>query len=254
MSQDIHLWFVGDKEEDYPFRFGAGTKIKRRTCIDNYAWEYDIAAKDNLRTDMVALAIERHDSDLLEELKARETPELYFGPGYIPNNGNGEDYKNRRLIDIVARADSFVLKYFSETFSVQCKNNEWNHCIFPDVAGVVDELIRLKSKRLKEVLLRIEKHNAEVLRTVVEITRDEIEASREDFGDTYTYEQLESVAKHFYFASNNKRAIRYSVRKTGKSFSAIIIKIDGKADNQELQKIIDSINSTYERLVDFGGR
>jgi len=223
-------------------------------CGDNYSWEYYIATKDKLRTDMVALAIERHDSDLLDELKARETPELYLGINYVPNNVGGEKYKNQRLINTVARADSFVLKYFSETFSVECKNDVWNHCIFPDVADVVDELIRLKSRQLKDVLLRIEKHNTEALKTVEEITRDEIEASREDFGDIYNYEQLEAVAKYYYFLSPNKRALRYSVRKTSKTFAAIIIKIDARIDNSELQKIIDSINTTYEKLINFGGR
>lgn len=248
------IWFVGDKKDDYPFQFGAGTKIKRRMCGDNYSWEYDIATKDKLRTDMVALAIERHDSDLLDELKARETPELYLDINYVPNSVNGEKYKNRRLIDTVARADSFVLKYFSETFSVECKNDVWNHCIFPDVADVVDELIRLKSRRLKDVLLRIEKYNAEALERVEKITRDEIDASREDFGDTYNYEQLEAVAKYYYFLSPNKRALRYSVLKTNKTFAAIIIKIDARTDNSELQKIIDSINTTYDKLINFGGR
>ena len=248
------IWFVGDEEKNYFFQFGAGTKIKRRVCSDNYSWEYDIATKDKLRTDMIALAIEKHDSDVLDELKARETPELYFGFGYIPNNGDGEKYFNQRLIDTVARADSFVLKYFSETFSVVAKNNEWNHCIFPDEASIVDELIKLKSKRLKDVLLRIEKHNTEALKTVQEITRAEIEASRPAFGDTYNDEILEKIAKNYYFISENKRAIRYSVLKTKKSFAAIIIKIDGRTENPELQKIIDGINITYDKLIDFGGR
>lgn len=247
------IWFVGDKEEDYFFQFGAGTKIKRRMCGDIFSWEYDIATKDQLRTDMVALAIEKHDWDVLGDLKARETPELYFVFGYTPNNGNGEAYFNQRLIDTVAHADPFVLRYFSETFSVVAKNNEWNHCIFPDVASVVDELIKHKSKRLKDVLLRIEKHNTEALRTVEEITRAEIEASRPDFSDTYNDEILEKIAKNYYLTSKNKRAIRYSVLKTKKSFAAIIIKINGRTENPELQKIIDSINSTYEELINFGG-
>ncbi len=248
------IWFVGDKKDDYPFQFGAGTKIKRRMCGDNYSWEYDIATKDQLRTDMVALAIEKHDRKTLEKLKARETPELYFGFGYVPNNGDGEKYKNQRLIDTVARADDSILKFFSETFSVECKDCKWNHCIFPDVAAVVDELISKKSKRLKNVLLRIEKHNIEALRTVEEITSAEIEASRPDFGDTYNDEIIEKIAKNYYFTSNNKRAIRYTVLKTKKSFAAIIVKIDGRPENSELQKIVDNINSTYEELINFGGR
>ena len=247
------IWFVKDNHDGFFYRFGAGTSVKRRKSLDNYTWEYDIATDDSLRTDMASLAIERHDYDLLDDLHARETPELYYGAGVTPRN-NTESFINTRLIDTVARSDKMVLKYFTESFSVEDDKAPWNHCIFPYISELVSELIAIKSKHLKDVLINVEKHNSVALKTVKDLVEEEMRASRPKYGDNLEEKDLKSIALHFYFTGKDKRSIRYTTLETKKSFAAVIASIEDKTGNEELDGIIDRINSTYEELVGFGGK
>ena len=171
------IWFVSDNNDGYTYRFGAGTNIKRRTVLDDYTWEYKIKTDDSLRTDMASLAIEKEDYDLLDELHARETPELYYVMKVVPQR-NTETFINTRLIDVIARSNQRILEYFTDSFAVDDDNQPWNHCIFPYVSELVSELIHIRSNHLKEVLLRIDKHNSFALETVKQMISEEVQLSR----------------------------------------------------------------------------
>ena len=247
------IWFVKDNNDGYFYHFGAGTSVKRRTNLDNFSWEYKIAEDDCLRTDMASLAIENHDYDLLDKLHARETPELYYCHG-VTSNPNTESFINERLIDVVARSDKMILQYFTDSFSVEDDQQKWNHCIFPYVQELVSKLIQLKNKYLKEVLLRIEKHNSYALSTVEEIISEEVETSRSKYGDILTENDLKTIALQFYFKGRDNRSLRYTTLETKKSFASVIVRIEDKTGNDEMDKIIGKINSIYKELVGFGGR
>lgn len=242
------IWFVKDNHDGYFYRFGAGTSIKKRRNIDDYTWEYKITKEDSLRTDMAGLAIERHDYDMLKALHARETPELYYGPGVIPNH-NTECFINERLIDVVARSDIMVLQYFTDSFSVDDPNQKWNHCIFPYVSELVSKLIQFKSKYTKEVLQRIERHNSIALSTVEKLVSEEIKKLKPKYEANLSAVDLRSIAMHFYFVGEDKHSIRYTTLETKKSFASVIVSIEEKTGNDELDKIIGNINSLYEKLV-----
>ena len=130
----------------------------------------------------------------------------------------------------------------------------WNHCIFPYISELVSELIAIKSKHLKDVLINVEKHNSVALKTVKDLVEEEMRASRPKYGDNLEEKDLRSIALHFYFTGNDKRSIRYTTLETKKSFAAVIASIEDKTGNEELDGIIDRINSTYEELVGFGGK
>lgn len=247
------IWFVKDNHDKFFYRFGAGTSVKRRKIIDNYTWEYDIATDDSLRTDMASLAIENHDYDMLDELHARETPELYYGVKVLPRN-NTESFINTRLIETVARSDKMVLKYFTESFSVEDEMASWNHCIFPYISELVRELIFIKSKHLKDVLVNVEKHNAEALKTVKDLVEEEMRASKPKYGENLGEKDLLSIALHFYFIGSDNRSIRYTTLETNKSFASVIVNIEDKTGNEELDGIIDRINAIHEELIGFGGK
>ena len=247
------IWFVGDDKSNYPYRFGAGTSIKRRVSTDQFTWEYDIKTEDSLRTDLASLAIENKDFKMLDELHARETPQLYYGAPNIPDI-NPENFLNKKMIEAVAGSGKDVLKYFTESFSVDDATAPDNHYIFPYVHVLVGELIKRKSKYLKEVLSRIEEHNKTTLDVLEKMISEETAACREKLTDRFGEENLRSIATQAFHISSDKESVRYTAYETNKSYAARIVRIDDRTGNKECDDIIDSINAMFEKIVGYGGK
>lgn len=252
MDKD-YIWFIDEeKEKNFFYQFGAGTSVKRRKCTDPFSWELYIAETDQLRTDMVRLAIENQDYDLLDKLHARETPELYQPMTYSPNDVE-RDFFNERLIDCVVHANKKVIKYFTESFSIDDKNAPNNLYIFPYVEEIVQSLLKNNSKCSVEVLCGILEHNQRALDGFNKIIKEEMEASRTDYLD-YSDEVLFKIATHFFFVSKSGLVARLNTLTTKKSFSAAAIHMDVVSKDDKMQQLINSINSVYDSIVQLGGK
>lgn len=79
-----YIWFDSREDADYIQTFGAGTSIQRREigCIDAEL-QYKLSTEDELRINLIALAADNEDLEMLNNLRARETPQLYFKAHYL---------------------------------------------------------------------------------------------------------------------------------------------------------------------------
>lgn len=78
LIKNNYIWFDSRKEDTYCMTFGAGTSIERRNPINvDTFFQYTRLQDDLLRMDIIALAVQNKDRQILDELRAREIPELY---------------------------------------------------------------------------------------------------------------------------------------------------------------------------------
>lgn len=82
-----YIWFVGADKEACFTGFGAGTSIEKATFPHPRNWnvlDAQLKMRDELRTNMIVLAIQHEDIEMLDQLHAREIPTLYQMSFYSP--------------------------------------------------------------------------------------------------------------------------------------------------------------------------
>ena len=89
LVNEKYIWFDSRKDNDYIMTFGAGTSIQRikfeerdngvfirKPDMDDL--QYKLATEDQLRMYIISFAADYDDLSMLEKLRAREIPELYY--------------------------------------------------------------------------------------------------------------------------------------------------------------------------------
>lgn len=162
-----YIWFVDNSKYDsYVLSFGAGTNIKRRDIpyIDT-ALNYEMAKCEELglRQKVIAMAIENKDFDILDSLKAREVPELYFECLCWGSRTDSRAHYNDDLIEAIVQSNNDkVLAYFSDEFQITDNQKREHSFIFPFLNEVIDKLVKLKSKKAEPIIRKAIEHNEKV--------------------------------------------------------------------------------------------
>ena len=77
---------------------------------------------------LISLACDNNDIQMLNALRARENPQLYFRAHYL--SGQHPDFNacyNERMIKHIAESDELVLNYFTDSFEIRwCKKLKYN--------------------------------------------------------------------------------------------------------------------------------
>ncbi len=120
LMDNQYIWFDSRKDNDYVQTFGAGTSIERRR-IDyiDYGLEGKLKTEDELRLSLISLAADNEDLSMLEALRARENPQLYYRAHYL--SGIHPDFDgcyNERMVKHIAASGEAVLDYFTDSFEI----------------------------------------------------------------------------------------------------------------------------------------
>lgn len=164
-----YIWFDSREGQDYiPTQsFGVGTSIERRNFPSaDSSLDMQIKTEDKLRTNIIALAVDNKDIKMLDRLRARETPQLYFRVHYV--YGKSPDFEscyNKRMVEHVAVSNEEILDYFTDTFEINAglryKNalNITHNFMFPYISKLLDLLIATNSPFAETALKKAIKHN-----------------------------------------------------------------------------------------------
>lgn len=148
-----YIWFDGRNENDYILNFGAGTSIKHRHIdICDWGLEAKMRQEDELRWNLITLAADHNDMDMLEELRARENPQMYSLSHYISKNHPKfyESY-NERMVRHIAKSSNEVLDYFTDEIEIRDRirysdGRDSKHIyMFPYISELLDFIIEENS-------------------------------------------------------------------------------------------------------------
>ena len=177
LMDNKYIWFDSGKDNDYVMTFGAGTSIQRRNIgsID-CGLQYKLATEDNLRIDLISLAVDNNDIDMLNRLRARENPQLYYRTHYLSaQHPDFDSCYNERMLKHIASSSEEVLDYFTDSFEIRDQvrykdgSNRTHVFLFPYISQLLDLLIVTKSPFAETALKKAIKYNKKTYKRLCEL-------------------------------------------------------------------------------------
>lgn len=253
------IWFVDNSKEGYGLYYGAGTSIKQNLGrFDNDTDSFiprEFHEQDRLRTQTAVLAIENGDCDVLELLRARETPEINLAFSTTPKYHDLKNSRNENLIEAIAISnDKRIIDYFTEEYVLPDKLKvEDRLFVFPFLGEVIEKLIDNKSEFAESVIRRVIEHNKNVYEKLSALIDDEYNYLQ-SIGTYGTEKELKRQIARYFKHDNSSNCVSLSIISvSSKAFVGNIIKSESNKLSSEETKYIEELNRSYYKVISLGG-
>lgn len=246
-----YISFVGDKKNEYWGTFGADSIIKRRLPQDMDLLVYKIRERDDLRTNVIALAIENEDYSILDSMKAREIPALYEGNYFYGKDLDFKKYYNPKLLEAIAKGTEKVQVYFSEEFEIETNRNAVCHYMFPYLGKLIEMVIKSDGKAAPTMLKNALHHNNSVLKGIEEVATTCAESVREYCAYMDKDEFCKTVMNDYQFHIENDTVGYHNRMIKQDGFRGIfsnVIQVKAISKDQYVMSLIEDVNRSYERI------
>ncbi len=258
-----YIWFDSRNDKEYYKTFGAGTRIERRRNyrIDNYLQD-ELLNEDYIRLEIISLALKNDDFSMLDKLRAREIPEMYYHTHYSGVSPGYEKYYNNDLVSQIAKSSNNVVEYFTEEFEINNKfmhkdDDRVNTFMYPYISELLDKLIQNNHPYMEFALKNAINHSQKTLDFIKDSITDSIESTAEIYKATYQEDQLSQLKISFIDKAtedltlyDNCHAIKYFdlFGRTGKGITTTIACVSAKSNDASINRLINELNSLYDRI------
>lgn len=258
-----YIWFDSRNDRGYYKTFGAGTSIERRRSyrIDNYLQD-ELLNEDHIRFEIISLALKNDDFGMLDKLRAREIPEMYYQTHYSGVSPEYEKYYNDELVSQIAKSSNNVVEYFTDEFEIRNKfmykdDNRVNTFMYPYISELLDKLIENNHPYMEFALKNAINHSQKILDFIKNSIADSIESMIEIYKATSQEEQLSQLRISFVDKAaedltvyDNCRAIKYFdwFGSTGKGITTIIAYVSAESNDALISGLINELNGLYDRI------
>lgn len=255
-----YIWFVGMEEKDYSVGFGAGTSIERAVLPHPENWnvlDAQLKMRDELRTHMVALAIQHGDLEMLAQLRAREIPTLYQTLPCFFTPVDCKQYYNSRLMDELAQADNKILEYFSEEFEITDRFGRMGKFSFPFLGELIERLLQAKNKFAEHMLKGAIQHNQYVYDKLSSLLEDTIQCYKQlpysDITDSAVKIRFtEEILSFLHFCEDGSLISYYqrtfNPKAKASSLSSNIVRVNATSSDTVISRRITELNELYEAI------
>lgn len=255
-----YIWFDSRKDMDYVMTFGAGTSIQRRNpyCIDDLL-QYRLSTEDQLRLDIVSLAIEHDDLQILEELRARENPQLYCKVHYSScHNLDFDSCYDEGMVQHISQASDIILNYFTDEFKIRDRikykngSNRAYTFMFPYISKLLDFLIENNSGFTETALKKSIKHNKSTYKKLCELInrlKNDEYYSREFMKNAW----IKTCKQDINFYENGdiisfRAFYTYMLTKSSDGIITNIAHVTQKAKSEIIKHLIEELNQSYDKI------
>lgn len=251
-----YIWFVGVDKKSCFTSFGAGTSIEKATFPYPKNWntlDVQLKMRDELRTHMIALAVQHKDMEMLDQLLAREIPSLYQLSFYSTKPNDCEQYYNEQLMEALTHADEKILEYFSKEFNITDRAGFPNRFLFPFIGELMERLIENKNGFVKYMLNDAIQHNQYVYDQLVPLMADALEFYTEFDCDVTSVERRNDLTKQILrdldFYDDGKLVSYYALLPgTKKGLRSNIIRINVESPDTMINRQILELNGLYDAI------
>ena len=234
------------------FNFGAESSIKTRPyetkTLENEFYENVI-----LRTQIISLAIENNDYDVLYEMKAREIPPQLTVVPYNPSLNNLYNYYDEHFIDTILRSKSKVIKYFCEEYVVECRWQKelYSVWLYPFFGELITKAVKINSKKVEILLDTAIKHNEEIYNRLKKAI---LAVAKELKVNLYRNQSFQDVIKNVlrdYYVNQEHNVVSFSYHFVANSDTILsnIIYANASSKNSEIQLKLDKLNELYSKII-----
>ncbi len=264
LTEKGYIWFDSQKDEDYVTTFGAGTSILKINFEDRgngifvrtpdmNDMEYKLATEDQLRMYMIALACDNGDPDMLEKLRAREIPGLYYMAHYLscshPDINASYNEAAKSAVKRIAKSrHKEILEYFTDSFEVRdhVKYNDSSKrkhiFVYPFISQLLDYLISYNSRFTDMALKKMIEYNNSVYDKLKKLIKNSTE------NGCYTGDSWKKELN--FYKNGNIVSFRDTYAVTG--IITNIANATKTSKNPETNKLIDELHKTYNQIRHLG--
>lgn len=246
-----YITLVSDDNGCVDYNFGARTTLKCRP-FEEKTFLHELYENKILRTQIISLALENNDYDVLHEMRAREFPpqsEIIITS--LKNISFGE-YYDQKFIETILNSKSDALQYFCEEYYVESKwQKEKFLWIFPFLNELIVEAVKKNSNKANMLLEAAIKHNEETYNALKKAILNVAKQMKDEYYINQGFKEVIASVLHHYHISKEKNVISFycyplrdSVRVTTN-----IIHADVKSKKSEIQQKIDRLNELYFQIV-----
>lgn len=280
LMENKYFWFVSDEKGNYFSDFEPGTSIERRSpqerdrilwhvsCSDN-GWQsrmplerdtlkYTLAGNDSLRRQMISLAIEHNEIEMLYQLRAREIPTLYQACYLSCKSADCESYYDENLIAHIAKASEPILDYFSEEFEIQDRCGRINKFLFPFMTNLIDLLLKNSSVYSEKMLRCSIQHNQNTYDKLKKLINDFVDNQTEyiqksiccnnkEYMGSIRDEIANRALKELDFY-NNGSFVSFRNTMTKDGFITNIVYTNEKSRDGKINSLIQEMNELYHKI------
>lgn len=247
-----YIWFVGAGEKDCFTGFGAGTIIEKAVFPYPKNWnilDVQLKMRDELRTHMIALAIQHRDMETLEQLHAREIPSLYQMSFFSSPPNTCEQYRNEKLMEALIHADDKILEYFSNEFEITDRVGNTNIFLFPFIGELIERLLQNKHNFAEYMLKNAIRHNQYVYDRLISSLTDVAQFHRKLGYDITNGSVTEGILKGLLFYDNGNLVSYFALLPgTEKGVRSNIIRINTQSTDAMINRCILELNDLYEAI------
>ena len=278
LLEEGYIWPVDPNKELYTGNgFSTDTKLPFSGQESRF---FNMYLKDQLRTQTIALAIEFGDCEVLDQLRAREVPEL---PLLTIYGNQAPDYfinKNDDLIEAIAfSGEKKILEYFSKEFVITDHHKREHAIMFPFINQVIDIMLENNNETNAELFIRNSiDHNKEAFRTLSEMIKkacqqlydtkkeqiDKLINACLKTGYNANDERLinklekEAVAHDLIFDNlkidkNDNVSFLYYDNGIAQGFATNLVKVTSKKGSAETKELVKELNEWYNKVISLGG-
>ncbi|MCM1056659.1 MAG: ankyrin repeat domain-containing protein [Firmicutes bacterium] len=256
LIDENYIWFDSRQDKDYVMTFGAGTNIQRIKFeeLDNGFFvrkpgmndlQYKLATEDQLRMYIISFAADHNDISMLEKLRAREIPELYYKAHYLSCACPDFDiHYDKNMVSHIAKSSDKVLDYFTDCFEIRDRirykdgSNRRHTFVFPYISQLLDMMIENNSTFLRTALEKSIEHNENTWRKLKALINESVNDGCY-YGDYWKKE----VAFH---ENGNVVHFRDTFAVTG--IITNIAKTTKKSSDSQINGLINKLNDSYDRI------
>ena len=249
LMENGYIQFVSHEEIwDFGYNFGAKSLIKDK---QRYAMEDQFLQDNTLRTRLIALALESDDESVLEELHAREFPVQYTVIPYRCDAIKFADFYDENYIDAIVWANDKVFDYFCQEYHVTSLQARDYCCkwLFPFFGAMIEKAIKVNPERallLSDIAIAHNKEIYDNLRKEVFRVAKEQKKFRSDVGFA---EIIKDVLRDFHINEERNYVTYYAYWCKGNSVSGLVILVNAKSKEKEIQDKIDQVNELYNMII-----
>ena len=216
--------------------------------------------EDQLRLNLIALAADHKDLDMLEKLRARENTQMYYAAHYLSERHPdfSESY-NERMIRHIAQSSHEVLDYFTDEFEIRDRirykdGRDSKHIyVFPYISELLDFLIEGNSSFTETAIKKAIKHNKATYKKLCELV------VRLKNDDHYSQDYMQGMwIKHcqedIKFSENGNvvsfRGFYTSLitKSTPDGIITNIAHVTSSSKNPIIKHLIEELNESYDKI------
>lgn len=254
LMDNDYIYFIDDDRKKYWGTFGAGTKIERRMPYNYDLLDVRMKEDDSLRTNLIALALENQDYDVLGEMKAREIPALYDGTYFCYKALDFKKYYNHQMMEAIAKVSDDVLIYFSEEFEIETDRKVICRYMFPYLGKLIEIVLKNECKATPKMLKNALKHNIDVLEKLKKIADISVKSFYNIAQDIDDKTIQEGVMSEFHFYDENDTVAFHSGFIKTENFQGVfsnVICVNASSKDKYVMSLIEDVNVSYDQIKNF---